>query len=529
MPPEELDELEAKLDPTARYVVRYLRQTVDELKAALAERDEQIARLTEQLEAFQRRLFGRRSEKITPIEAEVRRVLSADELTVEGEPMPTDPAERKHEQRRVARRKSEPARKQKRRRRKELPVIHEEISVTPDQLPEGYSLEDFREVGEGEVILRVEHVREHLVVQSYRLQTLASSDGEVIVKAQAPASVVEGGHYGPGLYAHVITARCHDCLPLYRIEQMMERAGCRIARSTLCSLFHRGSERLQVIYDELVKVAKRSRYLHADETAQPVLAPGECARGWIWTILSPEAIVYHYSDGRDSDTAKRLLSGTTGYLLIDGYGAYNCVVGDSQRTRVGCWAHLRRKIFESKKTVPVAQELLDLIVQLYLVEDEAEQRGIVGTRRHLKLRQAKSRPVLKKIRAWVEDHDGRYSPRSKMGKALTYAKKQREALERFLEDPKLGLDNNPAERALRIVALGRKNSLFAGHAEGAQHLAVLHSMVSTCRLHGVNPYEYIKDVLIRVQTHPVAAIAELLPWNWHPPDAAPESESAKTA
>jgi transposase len=155
-----------------------------------------------------------------------------------------------------------------------------------------------------------------------------------------------------------------------------------------------------------------------------------------------------------------------------------------------------------------------MIANLYQIESEAEARGILGTRKHLELRQSKSQRIVKAIWRWVDARVGKHSPKSKMGKALTYATKQRARLERFLYDPKLGLDNNPAERSLRIVALGRKRSLFAGSSQHAQNLAVLHSIVATCRLHEVNPYEYIRDMLIRVQTHPASRVAELMPWRW---------------
>ena len=164
------------------------------------------------------------------------------------------------------------------------------------------------------------------------------------------------------------------------------------------------------------------------------------------------------------------------------------------------------------------REALDMIAELYRIEDEAMQAGISGTPSHLELRQRKSRRIVKKIWHWIDAREGKHSPKSKMGKAISYATKQRERLELFLHDPKLVLDNNCAERALRITALGRKNSLFAGSAEHAQNLAILHSIVATCRLHAINPYDYIREMLIAIQTHPASRIDELMPWRWRPPD-----------
>ena len=515
MTPEELDELEKGLDPAARFIVAYLRQENGQLH-------EQLARLTEQIEYLNRQLFGRRSEKIPTVRDEIRWQVDPSELTVDGEPMPVEPEARAKEKRRKARRAAEPARQKRRCTRKALPTIIETREVQAGDLPESYTLDDFREVGKGRMVQRFEHVREHFVIHRYILQTLASKDGEHIITAAAPPGVVDGGHFGPGLHAHIAVTRCDDSMPLCRTEKALGRAGYAVARSTLCSLFHRTAEQLKPIYDEMKRVVRLGRYVHADETGQPVLDKDKCFRGWMWVILSKQAIVYQYSNGRDSETAKSLLGGTSGNLTIDGYGAYNCLSDkDAHRVRSGCWGHFRRKVFEAMPAGVVDhenREALDMIAALYKIENEAILAGIEGTRDHLELRQCKSRPIVRKIWRWIDARSDKHSPASKMGKAISYATKQRNKLERFLIDPKLVLDNNCAERALRIMALGRKNSLFAGSAEHAQNLAMLHSIIATCRLHAKNPYEYIRDMLIRIQTHPASRIDELMPWRQPPPN-----------
>lgn len=532
MAPEPLDELEAKLDPWGRAVFKMLReenaqqrrqleanaQQVAALTAQLGLVTEQLANQTELLEDFRRRLFGNRSEKLPTVKEELRRRIDPAELTVDGTPMPEDPEARAKEKRRKSRKAGEARRKSKRGLRKGLPVILEEKSVTAEQLPEGYTLEDFRKLGDGKIVGLVEHVREHLVIQRFVLETLISKDGEQIITAEGPPTVVDGGHYGPGLYAHVVVSRCDDIMPLYGNEKALERAGFPIARSTLCTIFHRAAEQLRLIYDEIRRVVRAGRYVHADETTQRVLDKEHCLKGWMWVMLSQQAIAYHYSDHRNSDTARELLGDTTGNLTIDGYSAYTCLgEKDAKRERSGCWGHGRRKFLDA---IPEGvkehenHEVLAMIADLYQIESDAEERGILGTSEHLELRQSKSARTVKSIWKWVDARSGKHSPKSKMAKALTYATKQRAHLERFLYDPKLVLDNNRAERALRIVALGRKRSLFAGSAEHAQNLAVLHSIVATCRLHQVNPYEYIRDLLIRIQTHPASRIGELMPWRW---------------
>jgi transposase len=525
---EELEKLEATLEPTARMVIAFLRehnaQLCKQLEASTEQnrlQTEQIAKLTEQLLDMKRRLFGNRSEKLQTVGEQLRTRIDPEELTVDGTPMPTEPEARAKEKRRKARKAGESERQRKRGLRKGIPVVIEHKTVTPEQLPDGYTLDDFRKLGEGKTLQRVEHVREHLIIQQFVWETLVSKDGSKIITAEPPPSVIDGGHYGPGLHAHIAVSRCDDIMPLYGSEKALERAGFPVARSTLCSIFHRSAEQLRPIYAELCRVVRKGRYVNADETGQRVLDKEHCLKGWMWVMLSQQAIAYYYSDSRGSSTAKELLGGTSGNLTIDGYSAYNCPSDkDAKRNRSGCWGHTRRKFFE---VIPEGmkehenREVLDLIGDLYQIERDAAERGVVGTREHLELRQSRSKPIVKKIWRWVDARVGKHSPESKMGKALKYATKQRDKLEQFLCDPKLELDNNRAERALRIVALGRKRSLFAGSSEHAQNLAVLHSIVATCRMHSVNAYEYIKDMLVRTQTHPASRIDELMPWRWGPP------------
>lgn len=532
MTEEKIDELEDSLDPVARSMVVFLKGLIAERDAQLAAQTaqntaltEQLARLSEQLSELQRMLFGRRSEKLPPIQSEVRRVLEADELTVDGDPMPEDEDARKKEKRRVARKKSETKRKKNRKLKKNLPVVHEQVDVEASQLPDGMTLEDFREVGCADPVRRVEHVREHIVVVEYALQTLASKDGERLVKARPPTGVTDGCQYGPGLHAHVITAKCADSIPFHRLAKILDRAGASVARSTLCTMFHRGAKRFVPIYDRFLELARDDAYLHADETTLNVQHEGGCLRGWVWGIMSTQVLAYAFSEDRSAKTANELIGDSAGYLTIDGYSGYNNVTeateGKSKRTRVGCWGHARRKFYVAMKSIPAAREVLEMIVELYVVERDAAMQGVLGTDAHAKMRRERSAATLVRIEAWVDEQHGQHSPKSAMGSALTYAKKQRTRLSRFLEDPKLALDNNYAERALRIIALGRKNFLFAGSPEHAQNLAILQSIVSTCQLHGVNPYEYIRDVIIRLRDRPPDRVDDLLPWNWVPPPDLP--------
>ena len=517
-------ELEKELDPAIRMIVGLLRKNNEELLAINKSQSEQISNLTEQIADLRHMLFGRKSEKMPSMASEVRRAVEESELFGKDDSEENSEPdkgiteeEKKTLRRKRARAKSEKKRKAKRKLKGNLPVIYEKIDVTEDQLPEGYKLEDFREIGadtKSNIVRRVDHVREHLVVVEYSLQTLASTDNEHIITAPAPPAVIEGGHYGPGVYADVVVNKCLDSLPLYRIERRHERSGFPISRSTLCSLFHRTADIFLPVYNRLLEIAKSDPYLSADETRLPVQKSGGCKDEWIWTIVTKQVLAYVFSETRGSKTPKSLLEGTTGYLQIDGYSAYNAVCKENGRTRVGCMAHARRLFFKALKNSDKAQNMLDWILELYLVEYTAAERDLLGTEDHLKMRQIESQRILDKMKEWLDKNKPLHTPKSKIGKAIGYALNQWASLCVFTKDPKLRLDNNLSENALRIIALGRKNYLFVGHEEGGQNLAILQTIVATCKLHDANPYDYIKDVIIKLQLPETKNVEPLLPQNW---------------
>lgn len=528
----DFEELENQLDPGTRIVVALLRKANEDLLAINKSQSEQISNLTEQIADLRDMLFGQKSEKMPSMASEVRRAVAEEELfgkkgaEAESETDSTTTEEEKKTRRRKrARAKSEPKRKAKRKLKKNLPVIHDKVEVTAEQLPDGYTLEDFREVGadaNSNTVRRVDHVREHLVVVEYSLQTMASKDNQHIVTAPAPPAVVEGGHYGPGVYADVVVNKCVDSLPLYRIERRHERSGFPVSRSTLCSLFHRTANIFEPVYNYLLELAKNDPYVSADETRLPVQKPTKCKDEWIWTMVTTQVVVYYFSETRAAVTPRALLDGTTGYLQIDGLSAYNAVckkdeAGTLGRIRVGCMSHARRGFFKALKHDDKAKVMLDWILELYLVEYAAAERNLLGTPEHLLMRQVESVRILDKMKKWIDKNKPLHTPKSRMGKAIGYASNQWKSLCEFTKDPKLRLDNNYSENALRIIAIGRKNYLFAGHEEGGQNLAILQTIVATCKLHNVNPYDYIKDVIIKIQSPETKDVEPLLPWNWAKP------------
>lgn len=518
--PDHIAKLVATLDPAAQAVVELLWHFHEEQMGELRLLREQSARLQGQNEKFRKMLFGRSSEKLPTIQSEVRRQVEEEEFDLN---LPPD-AGAQHvaealtkERRKRGRAASEPKRKLRKKALDRLPVVHKRISVSADELPEGMKRSDFRALGSGEVVRRIEHVREHLVVVEFELEKLVERGGERIVTAAPPPNIVDGGAWGTSVYAHIVVSKCVDSMPLYRQEKAGARSGYGIARSVMCELFHRAADLLRPLYDRLLELIRASPYVQADETRIRVAEANNARNGWIWTLLCDNIAAFVYSESRGAETPNQHLGGTAGYLVVDGYSGYNDVTGDGGRTRVGCWAHARRKFYEALATAPKAREVLDMIVALYRVEHDAADNDILGTPAHLILRQERSAPVLEGIDAWVNKHTDTVPPKSPLGTALTYARNQRPTLARFLEDPKLPLDNNASERQLRIIALGRKNFLFVGHAAAGDRLAILQTLCATCCLNGVNPYDYLSDVLVRIQTHKASRIDELLPMSWRPP------------
>jgi transposase len=379
---------------------------------------------------------------------------------------------------------------------------------------------NLKPVGKGRQSIIYEYVPGYFERQVHVQETLACSCHEGLVVAEGPTRVAERSGYGPAFISHLITAKCADSLPLHRVEKSFAREGVPIARSTMVDLFHTGADELRPLYKRLLNKVRTSPVVQADETPLKVMAPKKTATGYLWTFLAEEEqtwdnlIAYCFSPSRAGVTPAEVLGGTRGMLVVDAYTGYNRVLTPEGRQRAGCWAHVRRKAFDALPTAPIAKELLQLILELYRIEAFAKESGIVRSEAHLKLRKEKGAPALRAIRAWLNAQVPLHPPKSPLGKAIRYALSQWLALTRFLDDPRLPIDNNKSERALRVAALGRKNFLWVGHHKAGENLAALYSLVATCEANGLNPRTYLTDVLIRIQSHPSDDLDSLLPATW---------------
>jgi len=261
-----------------------------------------------------------------------------------------------------------------------------------------------------------------------------------------------------------------------------------------------------------------------DET--PVRQQDQSNKGYFWTFNNDQFAAYVYSPNRSGETPRRVLGGTTGDLVVDGYTGYNSVTTPDGRDRAGCNAHARRRFCEAKPKTPEAQQAIDLYTEIFVVEHEAEELGILGTSQHAKLRRERSAPAMKKLRAWCIKQQPHHLPKGKLGEAISYFLNNWQSLTRFLTNPKIPPTNNRSERLLRVVAVGRKNYLTVGNTAAGECIAALYTMTACCKAAGVDPQAYLTDVLDRIEDHPPDQLDELLPHKWKPPPSSDRVGSA---
>jgi transposase len=285
-------------------------------------------------------------------------------------------------------------------------------------------------------------------------------------RGPAPSRVQEGCKYGPAFLAKLAIDRCGDATPIYRVEKNMRRTGIPISRSTMNDLVLLAGELLTPLWLIMQLELRADPYVQADETSCKTQV--RTHRCFIWTFLSKHYTVYVFSPTRSGETPNDVLGGTKGNLAVDGYTGYNHVTDVDGRDRSGCWSHARRYLFEALPKAPEARAGLDIILELFMIEREAVERGIAGSAEHLELRQSRSAKVHERFREWRDSVTPLFEPSSAMGEALRYINNQWSRLSAFLGDARIPLHNNASEAALRIIALMRKNSLFFGNDDAAR-------------------------------------------------------------
>ena len=478
------------------------------LTAIVTEQASRITALEQELALMKKLAFSRKSEKSK----------KSGKMPSVASTLPKDPLS---EEERIANRQATRDAKAAERREKMATVVVEHTVLDSDKQCTSCGGDKFAPLGAGKVTTVIEWIPGRLVQYEHVQEVLRCTCGSCVLTAAGAPKVIEGGRYGASFLAHLVVEKCVDHTPFYRIEKEFKRQDLSLSRSTMNALFHRTASMLKPVSDALLKNICARPIVQADETRLRMQngGDGKAKDGYIWTFVAKANdggidTAYVFADNRSSKTPLAMLGNTQGVLVADAYSGYNAVSGDDGRERAGCYAHVRRKFFDALDTAPSAQQPIDLILELYIIEHEAKQRDIVGTPEHLAIRTQQSSLVRDKLKAWLDANLDLHPPKSAIAKAIGYALNTWDCLGVFLKDPDIPLDNNPSERALRRVALGRKNFLFVGDLEAGKNIAGLYSIVATCELRNINPYEYLCDVLMRVNDHPASKIDELLPGNW---------------
>jgi transposase len=510
---------------TLKALVLAARAASDAAEARSASLAAEVDRLTARAErldhivsVLRRAQFGRRSERITEDQIE----LALEDVETQ---FGTDDAASEKADTIV---KAEGART-RRANRGHLPshLPREEIVIEPQAKSCPCCSGALHVIGE-DVSERLDKIPARLRVLVTRRPKYACrncTDG--VVQASSPNRLIEGGLPTEALVADVLVSKYADHLPLYRQAQILAREGVQLDRSTLAHWVGFAAFELAPLHERLITILKTSSKLFADETRCPVLDPGRgrTKTGYLWAIArddrpwggsDPPAVAYTYAPGRGAEHAASLLAGFSGVLQVDGYAGYN---RQSDATRPGgplvvayCWSHFRRRFYDIAKVgnAPIATEALNRIGALYALE--AEIRGRSAEDRRVE-RQARARPLIEALRAWLDEQLTRVSGRSPIAEAMRYGTSHWLGLCRFLDDGRIEIDTNIVERSIRPIALSRKNALFAGSDEGGANWAIIASLIETAKLNGVNPHAWLTDTLTKlVNRWPVARIDELMPW-----------------
>jgi transposase len=484
--------------------------------AKLAGQNEHLQAIVKEL---QRALFGRRSEKTA----------HPDQLQLALEDLEQAIAEGEAEAERTDRVQRATRARQRRLNRGALPKHlprHEVVVVPDDQICPGCSGELHR-IGE-DVAERLDVIpAQFRVIVTRRPRYGCRACESAVLQAPAPARLIEGGLPTEALVAHVLVSKYADHLPLYRQSQIYARQGIELDRSTLADWVGRAAAELRPLHQRLFEHLKRSPKLFMDETRAPVLDPGRrrTKTGYLWAIArddrpwggtDPPAVAYLYAPGRGAEHAIGPLAGFSGILQVDGYAAYQALADPGRAegpvTLAYCWSHVRRRFYEIAQggNAPIAEAALQRINALYHIE--AGIRGQVPQQRQA-VRQEQSKPVVDDLRAWLDAQLAKVPRRARIAEAIRYALKLWSGLRLFLDDGRIEIDTNVVERAIRPIALNRKNALFAGSDQGGVHWGVIASLIETCKLNAVDPQAYLADVLSRlVNRHPASQIDQLMPW-----------------
>ena len=478
-------------------------EKIKSLSKDSSSKDEKIEYLESQLAMYKRMQFGQKRERFEgnpnqtalPFEAEAAEAEQQQEETKQ----------------KIEYIRKRPNHKGRAKLPEHLPVIEKHIH------PEG-DLSAMVCIGK-EITEELECEPAKFYINRYIRYKYAAKNGESVKIAELPERVIDKGIPGAGLLAMILTGKYMDHLPLYRQKQIFARENIQIASSTIEGWTKEALIKLQPLYDQLVFDTKAKGYLQVDETPVKVLdsdKKGAAHQGYYWVYHAPldGTVLFDYSPTRGSSAPLPILGTFKGYLQTDGYAVYEKYGKKKEITHLACWAHARREFEKAlDNDRPRAEKALLMIQELYKVERRAKQEQLSADRTK-ELRLEGSLPVINEMGKWIFEEIKNTLPKSQIGKAMAYAYARWDALSAYLYDGNLQIDNNLVENAIRPVALGRKNYLFAGSHDAAQRAAMIYSFFANCKKHDVNPFQWLKYALENIMSINHKNLKDLYPQNF---------------
>lgn len=485
-----------------------LQTKLDQAQAHNKFLSEKLEQFEQQVRLYKRLVFGAKRERYVPDDKQMTLPMFVDAEQ-------KSKAEAEHIQRIAYTRRKTAARTHPGRQRlpEHLPV--EQIHIDPPG-----DLSTMVRMGE-EVTDKLEIVPAKAYIKRYirgKYVVKGNPDAGVLI-AELPDQVADKSIAGPSVMAQVIADKYADHLPLYRQQQRFSRHGIPIASSTLGNWVQTAGDRLNILYEHYIAHARTQGYLQIDETPVPVLdseKKGSTHQGYYWVYYSPlsRSVLFDYQQGRGRDGPSQMLANFTGYMQTDGYGVYERYGQRTDITHLGCWAHARRYFERALDTDhQQASYAMEMIQKLYAVERYARDEHVSASQRKA-LRQEKSVPILDELGEWISKVGPNTQPKNALGKALYYAAAHWDKLNVYVQDGSLEIDNNLVENQIRPTVLGRKNFLFAGSHKAAQRAAMFYTLIGNCKLHGVNPVEWLEHVLRNIMSTRYDDVPTLYPQNY---------------